>query len=311
MRENSRTGRALQHCYAQLADAGIDFEALNLPPNPRRFWDELHGGAAVPGKVQRLISHALANRKFDELLRGASAEHQALLRSGCVRGAGLYLVTAPSRPEFHIPNEDVEFVVRFRALLPPTDDMPERCVCGVHLADDAQHAHACPRLRRRTVTGRHNDIARRVAAAARLSGDWVVEENQTDHDRLDLDIMSHRRELVDVQIASPCTPTLRDRASRRTLYAASMRERSKTRRYEAITARLRAHFVPFLMETTGALGNKASAYLRVLASRIALNPGVVRPALHIRVELAAELSIAVARGNARVYRQWLQFQLRR
>ena len=119
-----------------------------------------------------------------------------------------------------------------------------------------------------------------------------------DKKRPDLEILvGPRRFLVDVSVVNPAAASYALKASTERLSAAAARETVKERKYESMAAEAKAEFFPFVVESVGGFGEKATAFVEQLVkatidSHSAWCPHEVVYGIH-RV-----VAIAVQRGNA-------------
>ena len=110
--------------------------------------------------------------------------------------------------------------------------------------------------------------------------------------------------MVDVSVIHPAAASYVDHAQR-PLGAAAFREREKERRYATLVAEEKAELVPFVMESTGAVGQQAKQFI----DRLVLSLNLAREfnaAWEVKDYLSRGLAIALQRGNAAVMLQGQQ-----
>ena len=199
---------------------------------------------------------------------------------------------------------DDEFAcaVRFRIGLPPIDDVSGRCTCRSRQSFqiDAWHGLSCISLKRRQVNQRHNNVVRIIASTVQRLGAFAhIEPSRLDNTRIrpDLELqIGARRILADVAIVHPCAPSHQQRAQR-SLGTANHAERRKHRRYDNLARTRRGIFLPFVVETHGAIASSARALMRQIAAFAGQElPSQTRHVTLIR--LMTEVSVAVQKGNA-------------
>lgn len=305
-RADGPTAAALDSCYVLLQDTPL--ETIDIPTTAARFWATY--GRRAGYKLQNSIMRLVGTRLFQRALGLASQSQQALLRSMRVPGAAAWLTAVPSCRELTLYGAALRGAAHLRLLIPMGDGQPlcSGTGCRADLTVDEQHGHACPVIRRRAVTARHDDATNQLAHNMTRAGGQVIVEHGMGGDRLDVDAMFDRRELVDVSYVSPSAPTYSAAASMTALSAARSRERAKIARYWERADAEGAFLGPFVMEITGALGPMASRYLTLLARRIAEQPGETTSAAQIRTGLLQRLAICTQRGNARIAASWRQHQ---
>ena len=110
--------------------------------------------------------------------------------------------------------------------------------------------------------------------------------------------------MVDVSVIHPAAVTYIDHAQR-PLGAAAFREREKETKYATLIAEEKAEFVPFVMESTGALGRQAKQFLEKLVISLNLTREFTA-AWEIKDYLSRGLAITLQRGNAAVMLQGQQ-----
>ena len=71
--------------------------------------------------------------------------------------------------------------------------------------------------------------------------------------------------MLDVSVVYPACATYHKGAAEAPLYAAQKREDTEITKYGTLASHNRYKFVPFVMESTGALGKRAAAFLKDLA----------------------------------------------
>ncbi len=302
------TAEALESCFVALQH--VPFDRLEIPTTPARFWVEY---GRDPGRKLQNIMRVAGSLRFDHVLEGASSHEKALLRSMRSKGASAWLIAVPSSKALTLSRTQLSRAAQLRLLVPMCGERVDGgeflCVdCGASLRVDPQHGHACPSTRRQAVTGRHDNCTGWLAGAMRRAGGHVRIERTLGGDRLDIDAMFDRQELMDISYVSPGCPTYCRAAAVASLEAARLRERAKIARYSERADAEGAFLGPFVVEITGAIGPMASRYLTLLARRIGDQVGETRSVSQIRRELVEQLSICTQRGNARIAACWRQRQ---
>ena len=110
--------------------------------------------------------------------------------------------------------------------------------------------------------------------------------------------LSDRRILIDVSVIHPLAATYLQSAQR-PLGAAKTRENYKADKFAALTHEEKAEFVPFVMETTGALGKAARNFLIDTCLFISLADEFNTP-FKVKDYILRSLAIELQRGNALV-----------
>jgi hypothetical protein len=266
--------------------------------------------ATPPPSLQATLGEATYAAQFVELLGGCdSASSRARLRSCSGAGAGHWLLATPILPSLRISSPHFITAVRVRLGLPhPCLTSYEVCSCGHSMDALGTHLMRCARGGERTSS--HDAVRDAVYYIIRESRQHAQRERTGflpssapggRGGRVDIVIsdavVGHT--LVDIVIADPTRCDLVERAAERGLVAASDAERKKEAHY-----RDRAQgsvFVPFALETYGALSEKSDGFLKDCARRTCaetsgsgLRTSLVLAWYRQRVSVALQRSLAHA-----------------
>ena len=273
-------------------------------------------------KLSAAINAKIAQQRkddFDAQLAASSADHgdspvsasravasAALTLSASHPVARLSLTTLPEESELKMPN--AAFIVAAQQRLALSFPRPMRCNCDLtKLVHDAQHAHVCPFIRKNAGYLRHQMVlsglreACNECAAPNTIRDHSLKRAQNERE-IQPDLFVHKGNasfMIDVSVVHPAADSYARGASRVATYAARLRENDKTRKYKALADRNGFTFVPFVMETTGAMGAEALRFLSMLSE------DADHPASFLR-NAKRRLAIALQRGNFRVVREGFQ-----
>jgi hypothetical protein len=90
----------------------------------------------------------------------------ARLKACSMKYSGLWLVTPVSDRELCLNGAQLSIALRLRLGLPPLPHavMPEFCVCGKEVVDDLWQSLSCPKIKRRSITQRHDKVVELVLA---------------------------------------------------------------------------------------------------------------------------------------------------
>ena len=108
--------------------------------------------------------------------------------------------------------------------------------------------------------------------------------------------------LTDVMITSPTAPSHVSAAATTALATAALGERTKTSKYRRLAAEEKVRFVPFVLESFGAVGAQAARVIASLSShldRSLAHDTVIIPLHSFKHWAYRVLSVALQRGNAR------------
>jgi hypothetical protein len=242
----------------------------------------------------------------------------ARLKSVACRAASIWVDVLPT--SFALTLNDTEFKCAMRHRLGlshlPANAHEVQCDCGRHIQPgDHDHAMTCRKLAG-TWTLRHDmlkGVWRRLGnrAGVATSEEPELEPLQRYGRAADEPGMGARGDILyaldsaltvaDVSVVHPAAPTYRQAASRDAGAAAAHRDRSKREQYERADPQGYA-FIPLSVESYGRLGKPAMELLNTLATKAGgseeFKGCFVTNALR-------ELSVALCKGNAVLYRRGL------
>ena len=269
-------------------------------PEARRRWDESKGIAPPdPGTTihQRAWDDAFCSAKSQELRGGATPETLARLLACSSDGSGSWLHALPSATlGLRLSNEEVRIAVGLRLGAPIV--RPHTCQCGQAVLANGVHGLSCKKS-----AGRHlrHSLANDVIARAFRSADTPADLEPTgllrgDGKRPDGATRipwSHGKCLLwDFTCPDTLAPSHIPHSSTAAGSAAGEAESRKISKYSALLPSF--DFSPVAIETLGAWGPGALAFVKDLGSRIASTSGEPRSSFFLR----QRLDIAVQRGNA-------------
>jgi hypothetical protein len=276
------------------------------------------------------------DRITHQLLTHTTSTDLARINSCASRSCSTFLTALPTETAHEIPNNQFILAIKHRLDLPPTNNQPTHCACKAQLTPQPSHYHSCTLLKRTANTTRHNIILNTLATLAREAGCTVyVEPNTHTHfssyslssptqptqqtqptrptqptqqtqqtygnnARLRPDalfITSHGSVLVDVSVAHPLSPSYVHTASMHNLATAKAREKQKTTKYAQLAQKESSSFVPFVLESYGAIGKSALSFLRMLAREAETNHATSSHRHFLRHAKQC-ISAALQRGNA-------------
>jgi hypothetical protein len=167
-------------------------------------------------------------------------------------------------------------MVKHRIASISSSRVPLRCVCdSTKEIHDPYHPHVCPIIRKNNVYNRHEILVRTLEACARHAGAITNTKTPIDIQRLpeegnitpDLFVNTGiNKYMIDVSIVYPCADSHIGIASNAQCAAAAKRENEKKTKYDRFANRNGYTFVPFVMETFGAIGKCAEQFIRDLSN---------------------------------------------
>ena len=226
-------------------------------------------------------------------------------------------------------SEDFTDFVRSRLLVKEFTGTAFLCGCafGVNLRENPWHAQSCQSAGGE-ITGRHDRVVNAVEQFAKqcVGATGVVHHEVYVEPREDQGLAAYRMDFtvttalgrsfqVDVAVATPCAQSRSVGTPNRSLaanregaafvkgYAAAVREEDKRgRALKCLTPEELSGFVPFVVETTGLLGEAAKAFLATLGQAYIARVGDGGPAAlrKLQSNLFLEIGMVLARGMARI-----------
>ena len=217
--------------------------------------------------------------------------------------SGLFLKTIPILPTLALDDNSFQMAVRLRLGAPPPD-LPTYCpLCrsNTDLDIDPWHALSCTSQRRKIIK-RHNSVAREIYKwIHHLGGQAKLEPLDLEdgsNRRPDLEIiMGGKTFLVDVSIRNPTCPSNSALGAKGKLKVAATAEKEKSKKYEAMALEQGAEFVPFILETHGGFGDRASAFIDLLVKESAALSHAWAPH-EVVYGLHHSIAVALHRGSA-------------
>ncbi len=305
-------------CFEFLAAAGVPVSAVPSVSCADEDWRALPlsyhhmlGHYVGVDHLQRLITSWVEDEALTRfLVNSATPADEARLTACGVRGSGLWLVTMPNigrqMRDFH-----VAIALRLRIGLPSVaGHMPAVCHCGASLARDKWHAFSCPKIRRRTITVRHDKVTNLTGAFSRSNGVPVhIEVNDYDGCRPDAEFaFCNSRVLGDVSITHPLAPSILPHASR-ALGAAGLRAASKVSKFGPVAAADGATFVPLILETYGGMHSAFTDLLNRIEEEMSMVAGGNEPLIRACAAISCAsfrrtLAVTLQIWNAEAVAQW-------
>ena len=182
---------------------------------------------------------------------------------------------------------------RLRLFLPPSTFLPPLCICSSPLSDPT-HFLSCKRLKdlRRV---RHDRIVRLLSSLVqRVGGSCQVEPSHFPTIRPDLLVfLSSSSYILDLIVSHPCSPS-RLSLPDGFLTVARYAESRKISKYSSIISSCTSSFVPFSIETFGALAPMADSFVKRLSALTHASPSHSIPSPPV----LPSLSILLQKCNA-------------
>ena len=280
-------------------------EKAVLPASVHDICSFYEHATLIPTRLQAKLSVSINKSRANTLRNACSDQDTARLISCSGRGASAWLTNPIWMPDYAF-----KFAIRLRLGLPLSDNLPITCpTCDYPLNTDPAHIIACRKAVGLNKSWRHV-IRDFLVGCLHRAGIRAVTEALYYNDAMpvpDIDVTfpCYDTELVDVRLTTPTCGSY-VALGQSSLGVASFHERRKERDYKSEVDRLHISFTPFVLETFGAIADKASAFI----DRIVDNAVDAAPTLFsrdaFRSDIVNELSITLQIGNANVIRKMLK-----
>ena len=286
-----------------------------LPQHPMEVVSHFEGIPSLKG-LQRTLSLRIHNYRLHTFLESNECTNADVVRFASCRHKSTQRWMKPSRSFPIYSDLCTTIAVRLRLGLPPLDGLPATCtLCNEDISAVPWHALGCPKLKRKSVTRRHDRCCQLLCRYAR-SNDCTAHVVQKDLANLlpDAEIhMFYRSIDVDVSGVNPHSPTYCDMAPGEAMAA---REKYKVAKYSEYSNQEGRVFVPFVLDSYGCLAPSALQLLKDIRDESLSTPvGSAHPFRLSRKAFLAELSAVWQFDNARIIVQWMTLmrnsQLRR
>jgi hypothetical protein len=252
----------------------------------------------------------------DDATRDLAQEHLARLHSLECGVGTCWLEVKPTKDQWELDDATVKSALRFMLGVSPGPPHQAcfQCACG-YRGSDGHHAMSCDKLARSRIM-RHNHVQSLVQCGAKMAGHSSSIEPQERHlknlsfgdvgygQRGDV-LVSTLDDLlnVDIVVTHPASYSMRSRASREPGAAAKVAE-AKKRSTHGVGA-VGHTFVPFAIESYGRLGLDAMQLLKDWAD--SASGGGLFDRDGYLVWIKQEISVALIKGNARLFRGYVGF----
>ena len=298
-------------------------DVLQLPASPHDVVEHFGDRDNVVRKAQRTLSRRLdfvrsLHLQQQQQLADNSSNNdltrklRARLLSASQPAAKRWLSQPPRAPDSIMSNTEFGHTVRHLLALPPDDNMPRTCICGASLQEAPfDHFHSCKTARKAAVNSRHNFVNEVIIATARTVGMTVSREPHHPKDpsapegsrmrkrayRPDAALFTSRsRYHIDVMVTHPASNSYVTAASECSLAAANNGEKNKIKKNAEWAAHTHYTFLPFVVESFGAIGKSAMKVVNIIADFAESMRHSTKSACRNR--LLTDISIALQRGNA-------------
>jgi hypothetical protein len=201
---------------------------------------------------------------------------------------------------------DDHFAVAVRNLLGLTpvrlEHLTDRCVCGADHQVDPWHYMSCKHVSSAARYRRHRHVCEVLASWLRSLGATVHLEparmSERSRQRTDGEVLiGRRRILFDVSIVHPGAQSYAPKAAGKLLWTAEHAEQRKIRKYAAMAAEAKAEFFPFVIESSGGWGAKATEFVETVIKAAADSHSAWCPH-EVVYGIVRLIGVAVQRGNA-------------
>jgi hypothetical protein len=259
--------------------------------------------------LQSNLTAAIQEKKHEQFVATLSQEGKARLLSASQPSASIWLTTLPEEDKLVLSNHDFCAAIRHRLAI-SSARCESTCQCDPSQGPvvPSQHPHVCLRLKKEETNQRHEKIVKTLADLCTLAGvshsfschlirPARREEEKENLIRPDLYVYLPNGEtaMIDVSVVFPAGATyVNNKGSAvKSLAAANDRAKEKVRKYGELANLNRMKFVPFILESFGAIGKEAKQFISSLVEDLPEKNQLYAYCLR-------RLSIALQRGNARM-----------
>jgi hypothetical protein len=315
--ENTDTHYHLADTYSVLFKSGINpSEKKNyssFPPEFSQFWEFYSSSPTHKPHLQRHLSQLLDFHSYikDENVLAPTMALHTLSNlpsdpdspSKSFTSTSWWLTTAPTSEHTNISTYLFNAAIRHRYDLPPSDYLPDHCICGQSFASNS-HFHCCEKFKKSSVNQRHELVVRTLIRYAHLAGITTRHEppmpnEKGDRTRPDIWFFTVTKGAVYTDVSICCS------------YAASnlnstdpivVREREKDRMYKESCTRNHAQFTPFVMDSLGRFGTGATEIMNIIVGEYTwFYPlHTQHEVASFRQSMVAALSLRLQMGNGLV-----------
>ena len=205
----------------------------------------------------------------------------------------------PTCPAYQMLDIHYRLAMAYRLGLPvvlPTAKGSQLCVCG-YLTTDNAHAHGCPPIRAQSGIAAHDLMNSLLVGLFMRAGEQVMKEVMLPSGRrMDAKVFMQNRVLnIDVSMTCPSVKSYKAQASETPMSATFAREAYKCSKYDEEIDMEGGDFVPFVLETFGAMSATVHQ-VALLIQESAINNCVPSPPT--KQVVLNELAVQLQRGNA-------------
>ena len=244
----------------------------STPDNLHSFYGDL---TSLPHTLQKLLTAQWEHIQLIRLNAQLHPRHKARILSASSPGASawLSLLPNPNWNEALLNDDDVTAALRFRLGMPHTFVLKTHCCCGQSICGpnaDPYHFFSCPRFKRRQVLHRHDKIKVLLSGLCNLHGlpCELEPESSCNGIRRKPDLGFHLPSTgqglyVDVTVVSSTSPS---NLESRTSLASCLdyNAQRKVQKYYDFVQAEDAAFLPFAVDTFGALHSSARKVINVI-----------------------------------------------
>jgi hypothetical protein len=289
-------------CHSFFEKFHVPFDNKPVPPLPTDFWTSFASECALPG-TQRLIMKSIYNTQYTALLSDSKSPSPDYARIVSVSqpSSGLWLTSLPFHPSLSISNGHFSIASRIRLGLTPVDNLAT-CSCSASLKTNPLHFLDC-RLLRSHINARHHRITHTFARISRLVGIAVVLEpriGMDDMSRTDGNFfLTSLSAQTDVCVVHPSSSSYLKLATK-PLGTCIDREKKKDHLYLRKVQASGSLFFPLVMESYGAVGQRARDFIRLLDDEASKNSISSLYGQSITNFLLRSISIVLQSSNAAI-----------
>jgi hypothetical protein len=297
-----RFNEASAHLNPQRATNSAVFHKY-LPPNFEQFMQCYGKQPELSYRLQNIFSKVMERAKSSALFDlTTDLAARARLRSLQAPGSNCVLHSDLSDKGNLLTTPQFNSFIRSLLGMVPSRELIKhpraRCVCGQLLSEDPVHLQFCHLLCNSTRHPIIQNVLRQIASACGFvvnPGEHQFADSQMRADVSITDPNSGVETHIDVSVSCPSAPSYCKEASKKTLYAGLLREHAKNSKYVPLCEKEGAYFVPFVLESYGAMMPTVRQLLGRFADTAMLTN---QPAPLTKLQMTHRIATALVKGNA-------------
>jgi hypothetical protein len=232
---------------------------------------------------------------------------KARLLSASQPSASTWLTTIPEENDLSLNDSQFCAAIRHRLAI-PTQSKCCQCEPEARIINDSIHPHTCKLLKKEEINQRHECIVYTLRQLCDLANQHSSLHHRLNYDNIDKNIrpdlyvyINGTAYMIDVSIVCPAASShvYSHNADEIPLSSAIHRGKEKVRKYRRLARQNHMKFVPFILESFGAVDKQARSFISLLAEQ-------TNDPHQFFAYCMRRLSIALQRGNSDIQTRGIQ-----